>query len=159
MRQGKGNTRLDARVQEMQEASNCLIREMGDVGEEGASWSGELGTLRVGRVSGERRADREEGLEGKCACFKAGMGFMPGKCVRPEGRKLPLGHKQGGGDDESAWPGLTSACDARGWGMVCMAILDVISLVGFPSWRTVRGWPVSKLADLQVGHGILAGRG
>jgi hypothetical protein len=72
----------------------------GDVGEESGSRSGELGKLRVGRMSGERRDDREEGLEGKYACFKAGMDCRLGKCVAPEGRKLPHGHKRGGGDDE-----------------------------------------------------------
>jgi hypothetical protein len=73
---------------------------LGGVGEESASRSGELGKLRVGRVSGERRDDREEGLEGKYACFKAGMDFMLGECVAPEGRKFSNRHKQGGGDDE-----------------------------------------------------------
>jgi hypothetical protein len=51
-------------------------------------------------MSGERRDDREAGLEGKCACFKADVDLMPGKYVAPEGRKLPHGCKQGGGDDE-----------------------------------------------------------
>jgi hypothetical protein len=80
-----------------------LVREVGDVGvvgEESASRSCELEKLRVGGMSGEGRADREEGLEGKSACFKAGMDLMLGKCAAPEGGKLRHGHKQGGGDDE-----------------------------------------------------------
>jgi hypothetical protein len=100
---GEGKARLSARLQGMQEASNWLIREVGDVGdvgEESASRSGELGELRVGRMSGERRDDREEGLQGRCACFKAGVDFRLGKCAGPEGLKHPHGHKQGGGDAE-----------------------------------------------------------
>jgi hypothetical protein len=112
MRQGKGNTRLSARVQGKREARNCSVGEVGDVGdvgevgEESASRSGELGKLRVGRMSGERRDDREEGLEGKYACFKAGMDFMLGKCAAPEGLKHPYGHEQGRGGPEYVWPVL-----------------------------------------------------
>jgi hypothetical protein len=77
-----------------------LVGEVGAVGEESASRSGALGKLRVGRSSGERRDDREEGLQGKYGCFEADMDFMLGKCVAPEGRKHPHRHKQGGGDAE-----------------------------------------------------------
>jgi hypothetical protein len=132
MRQGTGNARLSAGLQEKQEVRNCLVREVGDVGdvgdvgEESGSRSGELGKLRVGRILGERRDDREEGLEGEYACFKAGMDFGPGKCAAPEGRKLRHRHKQGGEVVNKAWRGVASASDVRGWGIVCMAILEMI---------------------------------
>jgi hypothetical protein len=79
------------------------VRDVGDVGgvgEESASRSGELGKLRVGRILGERRDDRDKGLQSKCACLMADVDFKLGKCAAPEGRKHPHRHRQGGGGDE-----------------------------------------------------------